>query len=160
MSCFYIENTEKNIYEFYTKEEKSVQFPQLVAVHRARGYHFKYFLPNTEKGSLKDWDTFLQECMNKKRKPVLRSLPEPAVQGGPVTVAVGTTFEELVMKSDVDVVVQMYSSYCDHCTKMMKRFEKVATFFKDNEKVRFVRFDASENMIDVEEIYVAPAVAV
>ena len=41
---------------------------------------------------------------------------------------------------------------------MMKRFEKVATFFEDNENVRFVRFDASENMIDVEQIYVLSAV--
>ncbi|OAO12136.1 disulfide-isomerase [Blastocystis sp. ATCC 50177/Nand II] len=152
-TCYYIQHDEKNVYEFYVKDAK-VEYPQLMVVHRTRGYHFKYYLEHTKKVGPEGWRSFVEGCLAKTIKPVLPSLPVPKMQSGPVTVAVGTTFEELVMKSEEDVVVQMYSNYCDHCTKMLKRFEKVATFFKDQKNIRFVRFDASENTIDVEQIYV------
>ena len=156
-TCYYIQHDEKNVYEFYVKDAK-VEYPQLMVVHRTRGYHFKYYLEHTKKVGPEGWRSFVEGCLAKTIKPVLPSLPVPKTQSGPVTVAVGTTFEELVMKSEEDVVVQMYSNYCDHCTKMLKRFEKVATFFKGQKSIRFVRFDASENTIDVEQIYVGNGV--
>ena len=98
-TCYYIQHDEKNVYEFYVKDAK-VEYPQLMVVHRTRGYHFKYYLEHTKKVGPEGWRSFVEGCLAKTIKPVLPSLPVPKMQSGPVTVAVGTTFEELVMKSE------------------------------------------------------------
>ena len=63
-------------------------------------------------------------------------------------------FEEEVMNSKEDCVVQFYSDSCDHCTKRMKRLEKAASLFADDDSIKFFKFSSNTNDIDIEGIYV------
>ena len=73
---------------------------------------------------------------------------------GPVKTVVGSDFVKKVMESDEDCVVAFYSSFCDHCSKVMKRFEKVGQFFKEDKGLRLFKYNSQENDIDVEEVSV------
>ena len=73
---------------------------------------------------------------------------------GPVKTVVGSDFVKKVMESDKDCVVAFYSSFCDHCSKVMKRFDKVGQFFNEDKGLRLFKYNSQENDIDVEEVSV------
>ena len=151
--CFYITKEEKNRYDFYT-ENKSLEVPAMITVRLIRGYHFKYYFPSLAHMDVDALTQYQQDILEGLLKPELLS-DKPAANDLPyLTTAVATNFEELVMKSKEDVVIQFYSDVCDHCSKMLKRFEKVASVFADDSSLRFMKFSSNTNDIDVEGIHV------
>ena len=151
--CFYITKEEKNRYDFYT-ENKHLEFPAMITVRLIRGYHFKYYFPSIKHMDVEELVQYQQAILSGAIKPELLS-DKPAENDLPyLTTAVATNFEELVMNSKEDVVIQFYSDVCDHCSKMMKRFEKVASVFADDPSIRFMKFSSNTNDIDVEGIHV------
>ncbi|PHJ14645.1 protein disulfide-isomerase-like, partial [Cystoisospora suis] len=46
------------------------------------------------------------------------SQPVPAVNDGPVRIVVRDTFEDMVLKSDKDVLLEVYAPWCGHCKKL------------------------------------------
>lgn len=60
---------------------------------------------------------FVKDFVDGKIKPSIKSEPVPASQDGPVTVLVATTFQELVIDNDKDVLVEFYAPWCGHCKK-------------------------------------------
>ena len=97
---------------------------------------------------------YLHNVISGVIKPELQSDKLPTNDLPYLQTVVGTNFEEEVMKSKEDVVVQFYSDACDHCSKMMKRFEKVASMFAEDDSIRFMKFSTNTNDIDVEGIHV------
>ena len=151
--CFYVGKDEKNRYDFYT-EGKNLKFPVMITVHHIRGYHFKYYFPPITRETVETLTQYQENILRGVIKPELLS-EQPALNDLPyLKTAIGTTFEEEVMKSKEDCVVQFYSDSCDHCTKMMKRFEKVAALFADDPSIKFFKFSSNTNDIDIEGIYV------
>ena len=67
---------------------------------------------------------------------------------------VGTNFSSKVMESQEDVVVFFYSRVCDHCTKVLKRAEKIAEYFKDDDSIRIYKYSSQDNDVDIPEISV------
>ena len=151
--CFYIGKDEKNRYDFYM-EGKSMEFPVMITVHLIRGYHFKYYFPPIENESVESLIQYQENILNGVIQPELLSDKVPRNDLPYLKTVVGTTFEKEVMKSKEDVVIQFYSDTCDHCSKMMKRFEKVASLFADDDSIRFMKFSSNTNDIDIEGIYV------
>lgn len=152
--CFYIGKDEKNRYDFYT-EGKHLKFPVIITVHHIRGYHFKYYFPPLDRETVETLTQYQENILQGIIKPELLS-EKPAKNDLPyLKTAIGSTFEEEVMNSKEDCVVQFYSDSCDHCTKMMKRFEKVASLFADDNSIKFFKFSSNTNDIDIEGIYVS-----
>ena len=95
-------------------------------------------------------EEFQRSAIARKILPELISEPIPKKTGELVQKVVGKNFEEEVLKNDKDVVIQFFSDYCDHCTKMKKRFNKVAEKFAVDPTIQFMRMSSSLNHIDVE----------
>ena len=148
-----MKNEEKRLYEFYVKGQ-SVAYPAIVFVRHVRGYHFRQILSGVESQSTTAISDFFEGLRHHTIPMIMRSQKPTEGETGPVKTVVGSDFVKKVMESDEDCVVAFYSSFCDHCSKVMKRFEKVGQFFKEDKGLRLFKYNSQENDIDVEEVSV------
>ena len=63
-------------------------------------------------------------------KPKIKSAPKPKKNKGPVTVVVGDTFNEIVMDTKKDVLIEFYAPWCGHCKKLEPVYKKLGKKFK------------------------------
>ncbi|CUI15335.1 protein disulfide isomerase, putative [Bodo saltans] len=79
-------------------------------------------------------------------KPTIRSTeaPEEHTKDG-LTTVVGSTFDDLVINSGKDVLIEFYAPWCGHCKKLQPTFEQVAKELKDVDGIRIAQIDAGEN---------------
>lgn len=78
-------------------------------------------------------------------KPVIKSQPIPKSNDGPVKVVVGKSFDDIVMDTSKDVLIELYAPWCGHCKALEPVFKKVGKHFKDNKNVAIAKMDATAN---------------
>merc|ERR1712029_790616 len=61
-----------------------------------------------------------------------------------VKVAVAKNFEELVTKSEKDVLVEFYAPWCGHCKSLAPKYDELGAKMKE-EQVEIVKMDATAN---------------
>lgn len=69
-------------------------------------------------------EAFLTKLRAGELEPYLKSEPIPE-QDGPVTVAVGKNFEDIVTNSEKDVLIEFYAPWCGHCKKLAPTFDEL-----------------------------------
>lgn len=77
----------------------------------------------------------------------VKSEPVPESNDEPVKVVVATTFDELVLKSGKDVMLEAYAPWCGHCKKLVPIYDKVGEHFASDEGVTIAKIDATANDI-------------
>ncbi|XP_038895787.1 protein disulfide isomerase-like 1-6 [Benincasa hispida] len=77
--------------------------------------------------------------------PYFRSQPIPNNEGASIQVAVGRTFDDLVLKNPNNVFLEVHTPWCITCETTSKNVEKLAKHFKDFDNIVFARIDASAN---------------
>ncbi|OQR74426.1 protein disulfide-isomerase A3-like [Tropilaelaps mercedesae] len=87
---------------------------------------------------------FVKDYFSKKLTPYLKSEDVPNSNDGPVKVAVAKNFDELVMQSDKDVLLEFYAPWCGHCQKLAPTYEEVGQAM-EGEDVLVVKMDATAN---------------
>jgi len=90
---------------------------------------FKAFLENYDSGKLESY---------------VKSEALPKDTSAPVKVAVAKNFEELVEKSEKDVLVEFYAPWCGHCKKLTPIWDELGAKMAD-ENVEIVKMDATAN---------------
>ena len=75
----------------------------------------KYPFDQSKKLTEKAIGAFVQDFVDGKIKPSVKSEPIPEKQEGPVTVIVAHNFQEVVIDNDKDVLVEFYAPWCGHC---------------------------------------------
>ncbi|KAK3864197.1 hypothetical protein Pcinc_030095 [Petrolisthes cinctipes] len=93
--------------------------------------------------SMESLDTFLTQLSGGELEPYLKSEPVPQ-QDGPVTVAVGKNFDDVVTNSEKDVLMEFYAPWCGHCKKLAPTFDELGETMAD-ENVAVVKMDATAN---------------
>lgn len=58
---------------------------------------------------------FVQDYVDGKIEPSVKSEPIPEKQEGPVTVIVAKNYKEIVFDDKKDVLVEFYAPWCGHC---------------------------------------------
>jgi len=96
----------------------------------------KDFMP-----SLKD---FLTQLEAGNLEPYLKSEAVPDNSANAVKVAVAKNFDELVMKSEKDVLIEFYAPWCGHCKKLTPIFDELGEKLAA-EEVEIVKMDATAN---------------
>jgi protein disulfide-isomerase A1 len=139
--------SEDRILDFFGLKEADL--PAITLVNMAEGMK-KY--PYT--GAL-DASTFAEDvaAFEKKYlagdlKPVLKSAEPVDDSDEAVKVIVGKDFEERVVESDKDVLLEFYAPWCGHCKQLAPKYEELAERFADEDQVLIAKMDATENEVD------------
>ena len=64
---------------------------------------------------------------------------------GPLKVAVGKNFDEVVNDPERDVLIEFYAPWCGHCKSLAPKYEELAEKLKDEPGVTIAKMDATAN---------------
>lgn len=90
-------------------------------------------------------ETFLQNYKDGALSAHLKSQPIPESQDEPVVVVVGKSFDDLVVNSGKNVLVEFYAPWCGHCKKLEPEYTALAEEWKANGNVVIAKVDSTEN---------------
>jgi protein disulfide isomerase family A protein 3 len=118
--------------------------PPVVAAKDASG--LKYRMPEVSdaKEFMPSLKEFLTQMQAGSLEPYLKSEAVPDNSANAVKVAVAKNFDELVMKSEKDVLVEFYAPWCGHCKKLTPIYDELGEKMAD-EDVEIVKMDATAN---------------
>ncbi|XP_068626211.1 protein disulfide-isomerase A3 [Battus philenor] len=94
--------------------------------------------------SIENLLTFVKDLLDGKLEPFIKSEALPENNDGPVKVAVGKNFKELVTESGKDALVEFYAPWCGHCQKLAPVWDELGEKLK-NEDVDIIKIDATAN---------------
>lgn len=92
---------------------------------------------------------FLEDYKAAKLSPYLKSEPIPESNDAGVKVAVAKNFEDLVTKSDKDILIEFYAPWCGHCKQLAPVYDELGEKMKE-ENVEIVKMDATANDVPTE----------
>merc|ERR1712141_845131 len=87
---------------------------------------------------------FLTQMQAGSLEPYLKSEAVPDNSANAVKVAVAKNFDELVTKSEKDVLVEFYAPWCGHCKKLTPIYDELGEKMAE-EDVEIVKMDATAN---------------
>lgn len=102
--------------------------------------------------TVEDITTFVEDFQSKKLQPFLKSEEIPAETTDPVKVIVGKNFQQVVIDSDSDVLMEYYAPWCGHCKKLAPIWDELGQEFKDVPNLIIGKFDATANEVEGLEI--------
>merc|ERR1712107_481371 len=116
--------------------------PPVVAAKDASG--LKYRMPEVSdaKEFMPSLKEFLTQMQAGSLEPYLKSEAVPDNSANAVKVAVAKNFDELVTKSEKDVLVEFYAPWCGHCKKLTPIYDELGEKMAD-EDVEIVKMDAT-----------------
>jgi protein disulfide-isomerase A1 len=92
---------------------------------------------------------FVQNYVDGKVEPSIKSEPIPVTQEGPVYTVVAKNYDEIVLNNDKDVLIEFYAPWCGHCKSLAPKYEELAAmYFNDkdfSQKVTIAKVDATAN---------------
>lgn len=97
---------------------------------------------------------FVEDFQSGKLEKDLRSDPTPTDNKGLVKTIVGSTFKNLALESEKNVLVLFHAPWCEHCDNLNPIFEELAQRMKH--EVLFAKFNVSGNEIENLEYEVLP----
>ncbi|KAL4874182.1 hypothetical protein BDV12DRAFT_3456 [Aspergillus spectabilis] len=109
----------------------------------------KYPYDQTKELSAKAIGKFIQDVLDGKVEPSIKSEPIPETQEGPVTVVVAHSYKDVVLENDKDVLLEFYAPWCGHCKALSPKYDELAQLYTKNEefnsKVTIAKIDATAN---------------
>lgn len=105
--------------------------------------------PMTPQGSFtaKDVDSFVESILEGKTKPFYISAPIPESNVGPVKTVVHDNFADLVLDDTKDVLIEMYTNWCNACKRLSSLYEQLGEAFLlgNSDKVTIGKMDLEAN---------------
>ncbi|OIT05272.1 PREDICTED: protein disulfide isomerase-like 1-6 [Nicotiana attenuata] len=90
-------------------------------------------------------EDFCSGLLSGSVSPYYKSQPIPDNKNMSILTVVGKTFDELIMNSPENILLEIYTPWCITCETTSKQMEKLAKHFKGLANLIFARIDASLN---------------
>jgi len=90
---------------------------------------------------------FISDWENEKLTPTLNSEKVPENNNGLVKIIVGENFYKVVMDESKDILVFLYSQYCNECLTSDKLFEELARKYQQRKNIEFAKIDMDNNEV-------------
>merc|ERR1719265_2439875 len=111
--------------------------------------------PFTEEMTADGVRTFVSDFLAGKLNPTLKSEEVAADdQTHDVVVVRGTSFADIVLENDEDVLVEFYAPWCGHCKKLAPILDEVGARLKNNANVVIAKMDSTANEVNVDGLSV------
>ncbi|KAM0716973.1 hypothetical protein Q7P37_006825 [Cladosporium fusiforme] len=107
--------------------------------------------PFSKQGSIKDFTekaigSFVEEYVEGKIEPSIKSEPIPEKQEGPTTIVVAKNYQAEVIDNDKDVLLEFYAPWCGHCKALAPKYDELAEKYAAfSDKVTIAKIDATAN---------------
>lgn len=91
---------------------------------------------------------FVQDFVDGKVAPSIKSEPVPEKQEGPVQVVVANNYDSIVLDDSKDVLIEFYAPWCGHCKALAPKYDTLAGLYVDqgfSDKVTIAKVDATAN---------------
>ncbi|OAQ97416.1 hypothetical protein LLEC1_07423 [Akanthomyces lecanii] len=91
---------------------------------------------------------FVDDYVNGKVEPSIKSEPIPESQDGPVTIVVAKNYDDIVLDNNKDVLIEFYAPWCGHCKALAPKYDQLGAAFQESEfkdKVTIAKVDATLN---------------
>jgi len=88
---------------------------------------------------------FVNGVLDGSIKPHFKTQDAPETNDEDVLVVVGSTFDELVIDNDKDVLVEFYAPWCGHCKQLAPIYDELGEHYEENDDVIIAKIDASAN---------------
>lgn len=75
--------------------------------------------------SVESLQTFVQNVLDDKLEPYLKSEAIPETNDAPVKVAVAKNFDDVVVNNDKDTLIEFYAPWCGHCKKLTPIYDEL-----------------------------------
>ncbi|KAL6568154.1 Thioredoxin-like domain [Orobanche hederae] len=90
-------------------------------------------------------ENFCAGILKGELKPYYKSQPIPENKNASILIVVGKTFDEMVLSSPQNIVLEVHTPWCIACETTSKQVEKMAKHFDGLDNLVFARIDASAN---------------
>eukprot|EP01039_Chlorochromonas_danica_P002954 gene2954-3222_t len=143
-----VPSTEKKILEFFDISVSSL--PVMVLADLAAPSGIKKYRYEGDH-SVESVNEFVSDFFSGSLKPFLKSeAVEPEDTTGDVVVLRGSSFADLVLNNDKDVLVKFYAPWCGHCKKLAPVWEELGKQLKSQtDKIIVAKMDSTANEVDV-----------
>ncbi|KAB5533621.1 disulfide-isomerase [Coniochaeta sp. 2T2.1] len=125
---------------------EATKFPAFAIVDFATNKKFPF--NQTAKITHEGIADFVQDFINGVIEPSITSQPIPEKQDSPVTVVVGHSFQDVVVKNDKDVLVQIYAPWCGHSKRLAPIYDILGSEYADSnltDRVTVAKIDGTSN---------------
>lgn len=109
----------------------------------------KYPFDQDKKITLDNIHDFVQQFVDGKIEPSVKSEPIPETQDGPVQIVVAKNYDEIVLDDKKDVLIEFYAPWCGHCKALAPKYDELASLYTSNKdwdsKITIAKVDATAN---------------
>ncbi|KAI7850927.1 protein disulfide isomerase [Circinella umbellata] len=113
----------------------------------------KYPFDQSAEITTKNIEKFVDDYVNGKIEPTLKSEDIPEDNSGPVKVVVAKQFNELVLDKKKDAFLEVYAPWCGHCKRLAPIWEELGDAVQKqgfSDKVVIAKMDGTENDVPAE----------
>lgn len=116
--------------------------PGLIIIDDASNKKFKFLEASFSEETL---SKFFEQYIAGELESFMKSEEIPESNDEDVKVVVGKNFEEIVMDSSKDVMVEFYAPWCGHCKSLAPIYESLGKSFSSEPDVVIAKVDATAN---------------
>ncbi|XP_072268072.1 protein disulfide-isomerase A4 [Pyxicephalus adspersus] len=107
----------------------------------------KKYTMDPDEFDLDSFRNFVMAFKKGKLKPILKSQPIPKNNKGPVKIVVGKTFDEIVMDTQTDILIEFYAPWCGHCKTLEPVYNDLGKKYRSVQNIVIAKMDATANDI-------------